>query len=61
MDGIPSVLEGLLRGPAWLRRRAEDPTVVAQVTSPIAPRDRITLSPEARDRHVEPVGEVDEK
>ncbi len=61
MDGISSVLEALLRGPAWLLRRAEDPMVVGQSYSVSPPRDRVALSPAALERSVEPISEVDEK
>ena len=61
MDQVSSVLEGLLRGPAWLLRRAEDPMVVGQSYSASLPRDRVTLSSAALERSVEPISEVDEK
>ena len=61
MDQVSSVLESLLRGPAWLLRRAEDPTVVGQSHCVSPPRDRVTLSPAALERSVEPISEVDEK
>jgi hypothetical protein len=56
-----SALESLLRGPAWILRRAEDPMVVGQPYSVIPPRDRVILSPAALERSVEPISEVDEK
>ena len=61
MDRVSSVLEGLLRGPAWLLRRAEDPMVVGQSHCVSLPRYRVTLSPAALERSVEPISEVDEK
>ena len=60
-DQVSSVLEGLLRGPVWLLRRAEDPMVVGQSYSVSLPRDRVTLSSAALERSVEPISEVDEK
>jgi len=56
-----SDLVDLLRGPAAYQRRATDPSVVASACSTAPSRDRVTLSPEAREHHVEPVGEVNEK
>ncbi len=61
MDGISSLLEGLLRGPAYYLKRAEDPAVIARVCNSVLSCDRVTLSREAWERHVEPMSEVDEK
>ena len=56
MGRLLSVLEGLLVGPAWVRRRCEDPMVISVGSTPHLRCDRVTLSERAR--QVEPASET---
>lgn len=55
MDAVQRATEGHLVGTAWIKRRAEDPIVVAMCSTTPAQCDRVTLSERAR--HVEPISE----